>query len=148
GFPNQDGMTQFLDRFAFQTHGAYDPAASMRMALEHQNPLIAARVTGVPGSPLPASSWSLVSLPAPDVLLWALKPAEEGIGWGIVARVWTLAEGVRTMQLSLPPVGITSAQNVTHIETNLGPANLLSGTVQDNLARQQMRSYRLFPGPV
>ncbi|MBI3243366.1 MAG: twin-arginine translocation signal domain-containing protein [Chloroflexi bacterium] len=46
GIPNQDGDTQFRQRFALQTHDAYDPVAAMRFALEHQNPLIVSEVTG------------------------------------------------------------------------------------------------------
>ncbi len=148
GMPNQDGDSRFLNRFALRTHGAYDPAAAMGMALEHQNPLVAARLTGGPSGALPAASWSLLSLPAPDVLLWALKPAEEGISSGVIARVWNLAEGTRTLQLSLPATGITQARSVTHIETDAGAATLVSGVLQDDLARQQMKTYRLLPGAV
>ncbi len=54
GMLNQGGDTGFLNRFSLRTHGAYDQAAAMRFALEHQNPLVAARVTGSAGSPLPA----------------------------------------------------------------------------------------------
>src|SRR5439155_27354635 len=74
GFPDQGGDTRFLDRFAIATHGRYDPAFAMRFSLEHQNPLVAARVTGSDAGALPAVSWSLVSISSPDVLLWALKP--------------------------------------------------------------------------
>ena len=38
-FGGQDGDSYFLNRYALQCHGAYDGAESMRMALEHQNPL-------------------------------------------------------------------------------------------------------------
>ena len=43
GIPNQDGNSQFLQRFALRTHGPWDPAAAERFALEHQNPLVATR---------------------------------------------------------------------------------------------------------
>jgi alpha-mannosidase len=145
GIANQGGDSRFTDRFALRTHGAYDPAAAMRFALEHQNPLVAARVTGNTASPLPAATWSLLSLPSPDVLLWALKPAEEGVTNGVIARVWNVAEGARTMALSLPPLGIASARATTHVETDLGAATLAGGAVQGSLARQQLATFRLFP---
>ncbi len=144
GIPNQGGDTWFQNRFAFRTHGAYDPAAAMRFSLEHQNPLTSARLTGGEAGSLPSSSYSLVSLPSPDILLWALKPSEEGIGQGVIARVWNLAEGTRSLQLALMPGGLASARNVTHIETDLGPATVGGGTLTDGLARQQMKTYRLF----
>jgi alpha-mannosidase len=146
GIANQGGDSRFLDRFAFCPHGAYDAAAAMRTSLEHQNPMVAARVTGSASSPLPATTWSLLALPSPDVLLWALKPAEEGIAQGVIARVWNVAEGARTMSLSLPAYGIASAGRTTHVETDLGAASLAGGAVQQSLARQQMATFRLTPG--
>ena len=146
GIANQGGDSRFLDRFAFVPHGAWDPSAAMRTSLEHQNPLIAARVTGGTSAPLPAGTWSLIALPSPDVLLWALKPAEEGIGQGVIARVWNVADGARTMALSLPAYGIASARRTTHIETDLGSVTLAGGAVQQSLARQQLATFRLFPG--
>jgi alpha-mannosidase len=145
GIVNQGGDSRFLDRFALRTHGAYDPGAAMRFALEHQNPLIAARATGGANGELSAATWSMISLPSSDVLLWALKPAEEGISQGIIARVWNLAEAPRTMTLSLPSLGIVDARRATHIETDLGPATLVAGVVTQSLARLQIATFRLIP---
>lgn len=143
GILNQGGDTQFLDRFALETHGAYDPATAMRFSLEHQNPLVAARVTGGPSAPLPQTQWSMLTIDSPDVLLWALKPAEEGIDHGVVARVWNLADTPKSFQLSLPQGGVQSAQRTTHLETDLGPATIAQGALTGQLQRQQMATYRL-----
>lgn len=43
-------------------------------------------VTG--GNAYPATSYSLLSVSNPNVLLWALKPAEEGV----IARLWNVAD--------------------------------------------------------
>jgi len=145
GIASQGGDSRFTNRFALRTHGAYDPAAAMRFSLEHQNPLVAARVTGTSASPLPAATWQLLDLPSNDVLLWALKPAEEGIGQGLIARVWNVAEGSRSFTLGLPGAPISSARRVTHLETDLGAAALSGGALSGSLARQQMATYRLFP---
>ena len=147
GIPNQGGDTYFLNRFSLRRHDAFDPAAAMRFALEHQNPLVEARLTATGTGLLPADTYSFVSLPSSDVLLWALKPAEEGISSGIIARVWNLAQGQRSFQLSLPTVTGIVATRTTHLETDLGPAFVLNGAVNDVLARQQMRTYRLAPNP-
>ena len=146
GITSQGGDSRFTNRFALRTHGAYGPAAAMRFSLEHQNPLVAARVTGAPGGALPATTWRLIDLPSNDVLLWAIKPAEEGIGQGLIARVWNLAEGPRSFTLGLASNSITSARRVTHLETDLGAATLAGGVVSASLARQQMATFRLFPG--
>jgi alpha-mannosidase len=146
GIASQGGDSRFTHRFAIVTHGAWDPAASMRFALDHQNPLVAAAVTGGASAPLTAPIWTLLDLPSADVLLWALKPAEEGIAQGLVARVWNVADASRTFNLSLPAHGLTSARRVTHLETDLGAASLASGVLGATLARQQMATFRLFPG--
>ena len=90
GFSNQGGDSNFLQRFALQTHGAYDQAAAMRFAMEQQNPLITGTVSG--GSAYPQDQFSLLTISNANVLLSALKPADDGIFNGIVARVWNLSE--------------------------------------------------------
>jgi alpha-mannosidase len=145
GIPAQGGDSRFTHRFALRAHGDYDGAAAMRFALEHQNPLVATRVTGAAGAPLPATGWSLVTLPSTDVMLWALKPAEDGPTSGVVARVWNLADASRAFTLALPPTGIAAARRTTHIETDLGPAALAGGVVGETLARQQLATFRLVP---
>jgi hypothetical protein len=145
GIADQGGDTYFLTRFAFGVHGAYDPAAAMRFSLEHQNPLAAFPVTGRSSSPLPGTTFSALTLESPDVLLWALKPAEEGATHGVIARVWNVADGNREATLRMPSLGLVSAQNTTHVETDLGAAALQDSTLAMSLARQQMKSFRLFP---
>jgi alpha-mannosidase len=145
GIDQQNFDTRFVRRFALRTHGAWDGGTAMRLALEHQTPLVATPVTGAASAPLPATTWSMLSLDDPNVLLWALKPAEEGIHSGIIARVWNVADTPRTMTLALPPFGIAEARHATHIETDLDLAAAPNGNVTETLARQQMRTWRLFP---
>jgi len=145
GIPGQGGDSDFLGRFALRAHGAWDPAAAMRFALEHQDPLVAAPVTGGATAPLPAATWSLISIDSPDVLLWALKPAEEGAAQGLIARVWNLADAPRTLALAVPPFGVGAPRHTTHIETDLRAATVVDGALVDTLERQQLRTYRLFP---
>jgi alpha-mannosidase len=134
--------SKFLHRLAFGIHGAYDPAAAMRFALEHQNPFHTARVQGAPNSPLPATTYSMLTIDSPEVLLWAWKPAEEGPAHGWIARVWNVAEGPRTGLLTVAG-SIASARHVTHIETDLGSAPLSAGRLPFSLASQQMATFRL-----
>ena len=148
GILNQGGDTQFLNRFALRRHGAYDPAAAMRFSLEHQNPFVTARLTGTPAGPLPADTLCFVRMPSPDVLLWALKPAEDGASAGTIARVWNLANAPRTFSLSLPTLSEIVATRTTHIETDLSGGVADGGVMSDALERQQMATYRILPAPL
>jgi alpha-mannosidase len=61
----------------------------MRFALEHQNPLAIGLVTG--GTAYPEKSYSLLNVSRPKIFVWSVKPSEEGIGQGMMARVWNIA---------------------------------------------------------
>jgi alpha-mannosidase len=140
GIPRQGGESRFLQRFALRTHRGYDAAAAMRFALEHQNPLVTGAVTG--GAGYPETQHSLLTLSDGDVLLWALKPAEEGIEQGVILRVWNLASTPRPLRVNAAP-GIKSAKRTTHIETDLGAATVTAGSLRDTIAGHALRSYRL-----
>jgi hypothetical protein len=144
GIQNQGGDAQFLQRFAISTHDAFSPVAAMRFALEHQNPLVTGIVTGNAG--YPETSYSLLNLSNSNVMLWALKPAEEGIERGVVARLWNLSNSTEPFSLTLPGQTLASAKTLTHIETETGNATVAGGAVTGSLASQQMRTYLLKPG--
>lgn len=145
GIRNQNGANHFLQRFALRPHRGYDPVAAMRFALEHQNPPIAGAATGKPDAPLPAASYSLLTVGDPGVLLWAVKPAEEGIGQGIIARLWNVTDLPVQTTLSLAR-GLARAGRTTHVETDLEPIALAgTGALPLAFARQQLQTYRLSP---
>jgi alpha-mannosidase len=140
---NQAGDSFFRQRFALRSHGAYDQAAAMRFALEHQNPLAVGAVTGG-GNAYPGSSHSFLSISDPNVLLWALKPAEEGIAAGVIARVWNVTDAARSFSLSLDEP-IVAGRSVWHTETDRGAATLSGGALTSPIAKSQLLSFRLFP---
>ena len=88
GIHGQNGATHFLQRFALRPHAAYERTAAIKFALEHQNPFVTGAVIGKPGAPYPATTYSLLNISDPNVLLWALQPHDDGIEHGLVARVW------------------------------------------------------------
>ncbi len=146
---NQGGDTHFLQRFALRSHGAYDQAAAMRFALEHQNPLACALVSGTSAN-LSASGQGFLTLSDPNVLLWSLKPAEDGpfaSGGELTARLWNLSENPATTTLQLAPRAIVGASVASHLETldpTLGPAPIVgAGGATLGFARQQWRTLRL-----
>ncbi len=146
GFANQGGDSQFLNRYSMRAHGVYDAAAAMRFALEHQNPLVSTLVTGTTTSPLPASTWSLLGVSDPNVLVWAVKPAEEGIQAGIIVRAWNLRAAGATALISPSGFSLGTATATTHIETDLGPEPMSGGSVSASFLPHQMRTFRLKAG--
>ena len=142
GIAGQGGANHFLQRFALRPHEGYDPSVSMRFALEHQNPLVCGLVTST-AAVLPSNLHSALTVDHPNALLWAFKPAEEGIGLGLIARVWNVSSASIEADLQLGSEPIAGARGTTHIETDqtvetVGPAGL-----RVSLGPQQMRTYRL-----
>ncbi|NUN96098.1 MAG: glycoside hydrolase [Candidatus Omnitrophica bacterium] len=145
GIPNQHGDSHFLQRFALATHGAFSRREAMKFSLEHQNPLVAGAVTG--GPHYPEEQFSLVTVSNPDVLLWALKPAEEGIDRGLAARFWNLSNSPSNFTLTLHGASVEQAMTATHLETETGPATLSSGSLSASLAPQQLKTFLLTVAP-
>ena len=139
---DQGGDNYFLQRFALRSHAGYDPVLSMKFALEHQNPLVAGRVGG--GDGYPEGSYSLLALDKQNILLWALKPAEDGLESGLVARVWNLSNEPGEFSLSLDG-GIKDALFLTHIETPSGIVNIQDGKLSDIINQQQIKTYSIYP---
>lgn len=145
GIRGQNGATYFLQRFALRPHGSYDQVSAMKFALEHQNPFVTGALIGGATGPFPADTFSLLSVGDSSVLLWAVKPAEEGIDRGIIARLWNVSAAPATATLTFHP-GLAAAQRTTHIETDLEALPLAAGgEVRGSLARQQIATFRLLP---
>ncbi len=145
GIPAQNGAAHFLQRFALRAHRGYNPVAAMRFSLEHQNPPVTGSVSGKSPAPLPANSYSLLTVSDPGVLLWAVKLAEEGFKRGVIARLWNVSDAPAKAVLTLQ-MGLSSAQRTTHIETDLEPVPLdRTAALPVTFARQQLQTYRLLP---
>ena len=141
GIPDQGGDSQFLQRFALQTHGTFNQTSAMKFSLEHQNPFVTGAVTGINPS-YSENNYSFLTISDPDILLWALKPAEDGINQGVVTRVWNQANLARNYTLSLAS-GILSGQRTTHIETDIANASIISGDLSASLTANQIQTHRL-----
>ncbi|QQS29042.1 MAG: glycoside hydrolase [Sphingobacteriales bacterium] len=145
GIFNQHGDTQFLNRFALHIHNnSFNQATAMKWALEHQNPLICGIVGG--GTTFPETMFSYLSVSDPNVVLWTLKPSEEGVeDGGIIARLWNLSTTPSVCTVDFTRTA-NSATRATHIETDLLPADLVNGNLTANLGQQQMQTYRIYLG--
>ncbi len=144
GIPNQGGDSFFRQKFALQTHAGFNQTDAMKFALAHQNPLIAGLIegTGTQNRPFPSNNYSFVQISNPNVLLWTLKPAEDGISRGIVARVWNQSNSSLNYNLGLGRT-ILSAEKLTHIETFIENANVSGGQLNANINQQQIQTHLL-----
>ncbi|MCF8374644.1 MAG: T9SS type A sorting domain-containing protein [Bacteroidales bacterium] len=145
GINSQGGDQYFRYQFSLQPKpGIFNQTASMKMSLEHQNPLVCGEVAG--GASYNSITFSLFNITEPDVLLWALKPSEEGAANGIIARVWNQADsGSVTIDGSLP---VLSAYNTSHVETDINSATLVNGNLSESIGEQEIKSFRLFFGDI
>jgi alpha-mannosidase len=117
----------------------------MRFALEHQNPFVTGALLGNDTGPLPSDTFSLLTVSDSNVLLWAVKPAEEGIDRGIIARFWNVSDAPAAATIALWS-GLAAARRTTHVETDLEPVTLTAaGALPTTFARQQLQTYRLSP---
>ena len=146
GFVDQGGDTAFDARYAVWPHGPFQAAASMRVALEDQDPLVAFRAIGPADAPLPTDVFGLVTSSDPDVIGWAVKPHEDGIENGVVTRWWNLSEGAAAPSITVPWGTIVSAVETTHVETDLGPAPVDdAGALVPTLAAEGLATFRFVP---
>jgi len=149
GINNQYGNTSYTQQFSIFVHNnAFEKAASMKESLEAQTPFATGEVLGT-SKTLPENNFSFLSTTNPNVILWALKPAEEGMQTnGLIVRLWNMSDVTQNNTLTFPDA-ITSGNEVTHIETDI-PATSLQ--INGNTAAiingiNQMQSYRINLNP-
>jgi alpha-mannosidase len=142
GIPNQDGDSCFENEFAIRSfEGEFNAPQSMKFSMEHQNPPVAGRISGTSG--YPSGKFSLLDISDPGVLLWSLKPAEEGTQAGIIVRVWNLENSNRDLIIS-SPLAIREGKKITHIETDQDPLKIEKGKVITQVGHDRIQSYRIF----
>ncbi len=139
GIQNQGGDSDFTQRFALNTHAnAFNAVNSMKFAMEHQNPLVGGQVNA--GSVYPETDYCLITVSDPNVLLWSIKPAEEGISSGIVTRLWNFSNSSSSATVSFDD-DITSSKEISHVETEIKSATILNGDLSASIGNNQMKSF-------
>jgi alpha-mannosidase len=143
GIPMQGGDSRLVQRFALQAHERFEARAAMRFALEHQNPLVTGAVRG--GVEYPEAEYSAVSMKNANVLLWALKPAEEGMSRGVVVRLWNMSGEAQDagVEFRWP---VREAWTATHTERDTGSARIVGSRLEARLDGTAMRTYRVAVG--
>jgi alpha-mannosidase len=142
GILNQDGDSYFENYFALKPNrNGFDPSTAMRFSVEHQNPLVAGKISGKSGSYGP--QLSLFNVSDPNVLVWAVKPAEEGIEEGIILRVWNMSNKESNCTIS-SEYSIVKCNNTTHIETNGPEIKPEGGKLNLNIGHNRIQTFRIF----
>ena len=142
GIAGQDGDREFTQCFSVRTHGIFDVASEMRFALEHQNPFATGPVIGDRGV-LPDAEYNFVKITDRNVVLWSLKPAEEGYrNGGIIARSWNFGDRASTATVSTGRL-LVAAYETSHVETDLKPVKFSGRNVSTVLPPHGMATYRL-----
>ena len=78
--------------------------------------------------------------------MWTLKPAEDDIDRGLIVRVWNFANDNSNFKISLDQ-DIISAYQTTHVETDLGNANVVKGNLEEYIGHQQIKTFRIILKP-
>lgn len=142
GILNQDGDSYFENYFALRPNrNGFDAATAMRFSTEHQNPLVAGKVSGKSGSYGP--QFSLFTVSDPEVLVWAVKPAEEGIDEGVILRLWNINNKDRDIKIS-STCKLVKCNNATHVETNISAINPVEGNLNVNIGHNRIQTFRVF----
>lgn len=141
GINNQAGDKSFHYQFSLKPEsGEFNQTSSMKMSLEHQNPLTTGSVNG--GNSYPEFSFNLFTVNPQDVLLWSLKPAEKGAANGLIARVWNQSNNNNLIIDGYLP--ILSAKNTSHVETDLTDAYVINYNLVESIGNQEMKTFRVF----
>jgi alpha-mannosidase len=145
GIPAQGGDSLFIQRFALRTGRKFDQAEDMCFSMEHQNSLVTGIVVGSKAV-YPENIFSLLTISDPKVLLWALKPAEDGISVaGIVTRFWNMGAGPSDCDIHFIDSMVTDGKEITHIETPIREAIITQNSLKIKLSPYQIKSYRVKP---
>jgi len=142
GIHRQLGQNSFRYHFALVSHpNKFNATDAMKFSLEHQNPMASGMLTGAASANV-NTSFSLLSINNPDVLLWSVKPSEEGIGNGLITRFWNMKnQSVQPVIKFYKPV--LNAWQTTHIETNIKKMKPLNEGLKTIFTPQQINTYRI-----
>jgi alpha-mannosidase len=142
GIVDQDGDSYFENFFALKPdRNGFNATASMKFSLEHQNPLVAGTITGKNGTY--GSQFSLFTTPDPDLIIWSLKPSEEGIDNGIILRVWNMNNlDVNCVISSVFP--IRRCYYTSHIETDQSEIVPINGQMKLKIGHNRLQTFRIF----
>jgi alpha-mannosidase len=143
GTSNQGGDDRFVNRFALRgVDGVFDAAEAMRTSMAHQNPLHTVVLPRGQSGSLTRSTDRLLSVNSSDVVVTAVKPAEDPNA-GFVVRLWELGGQARSFDIDASPMGAVSAWHTNLVESDIGPVSVDQGVVSASVNANEITTYRL-----
>jgi len=144
GIKDQGNDSSFIQQFSIAVHNKeFDKIASMKSSLEFQQPLIAGMVQGGKKAVLPDDKYEFIKTSDPGMVIWALKPAEEGIkDKGIIVRVWNLKESFSNCDLIFNK-NLYAATETTHVEVDLNSIPVKRNIISVGAESQRMKTFRI-----
>ena len=148
GFLDQDGDTYFRHDFALAgASGGFSAAAATRMGMAHQNPLRAIPLSRHQTGPRLQSVAAFLTVDAPNVVVTAFKPAEDG-GRGLLVRLWELDGADTEVTIDAAALHPSAAVETSLIETDRAPRSLDAGRLHEPIRANQMKAFRFDVGPL
>ncbi len=142
---DQGGAVRFVHRFAlFGRNGSVSDAEAMRIGLAHANPLRAIALNRNQRGPLVEPVFGFLSVDGGNVVVTAVKPAEEA-DRGIILRLWELGGQRASVGVDVSQFRPSAAFETSLIETDRAPAALEGGRLTAVLAANEIKTYRLLP---
>jgi len=129
GATRQGGQSRFTFRYSLTSHGgSFAPSAAVRFGYGASSPLAARWVTGRVDGGLPVGARSLLNVDAENVIVTAVKVAEEGDG--LIVRLWECAGQLTEVTLDALALGVDSAWQTDLVERVKAPLAVTNGTVK------------------
>ena len=76
------------------------------------------------------------------MIVWSVKPAEEGIGQGIILRVWN--QDIKDAAVIISSaLQIVNAKQTTHVETDIQSLSPVSGMLKATIGHNKIETFRL-----
>ena len=125
-------QSEILFRYSLRSHeGNWQKGDCARFGWGNAEPLIVDEVPGKRSGPLAADTMSFCSVDKPNVLLTALKRAEDGDG--IIVRLIETQGKTTTASVTLPHIAIAEAMVTNLVEENKQRAIFTKHEIQVNL---------------
>jgi alpha-mannosidase len=136
----QGGPTNFAYRVASH-RGRCDTSAAARFGWGHAAPLSAGLLDKQTGT-LPPDQYSAVSIDAPNVIVAALKRAEDGDGW--IVRLYETGQlPVTTAVVNFNFISPRSASLTNLVEEPLGELRLSGSAVKVRMKSNELATIRI-----
>ena len=131
----QPGVVEF--RYAFASHGPFDPVAAVLQGQQASNPPLTHLVLD-DGSP---RQGRFLKVQGDRVVVTYVKPAEDRVG--IIARLLNFGDQPTTARIALPGRNVTAAWRCGTLEENQSPLELADGAAVCPLSSRQITTVRI-----